>query len=381
MNKSHNTLPKTPAGAPQGCTADVGFPSFLATRTTFARISENHETEDNNMGNEIFDEDDHALPIYSDIKPESCGPNSWDPGAYWRMPPSLSTAFAAIEESGPSISGPYQYFPVIIPAYCSEFSITNFDEEPVPRSPTLRVDRPEAASIVAASTKPAAELQKTANSSIKPKPVLDDVIFVSIDFEAGSTCAKEDNQSLSEIGIATLDTRDVNNSEIVSTNTIISRQYYVEKNYDMGPRMLCPPQFLFGKQSIVSLAEDVRILKRLLYLDGKAPEETRKVVLVGHGFNRDLKVMKRLGLDVEQAPCLLDIIDTSYLAMEVYGRSSQPRLERLVEILGISGKNFHTAGNDTNFTLRAMLLLACRGSKKDKWDKPQLSKVWKYLSR
>jgi hypothetical protein len=370
--------------------------SVPLTRAPPARNSEDRESENDDFADELFDAD--VLPIYDYIIIDDFSCNNLDEEAYWRMPPSLFNAFAAIDGLRPSLSGPsyptVQRFPITIPDIDRDSRSTILNGIPVQRSPTLKVNQrsnPNRAPVawqMAASSKPATQVQTSPDSSLKPKLCLEDVIFVSIDFEGGSTCAREDKQTLTEIGIATLDTRDLNDPAIVSTDTITSQQYYVGERYKSSaiwPQMFLPPMlsptFLFGKHSNVSLAEGVRILKRLFYLDNEAPEETRKVVLVGHGLDRDVKVMKRLGIDLEQAPCLLDIIDTSFLAMEVYGRSSQPRLEELVKNLGMSGKNFHIAGNDANFTLRAMLLLACRGSKMSKGNKRQLKKVWKYLRK
>jgi hypothetical protein len=48
--------------------------------------------------------------------------------------------------------------------------------------------------------------------------------------------------------------------------------------------------------------------------------------------------------------------DTHYFGLEVFGEHFN--LSRLVKQVGIQGSHFHNAGNDANFTLRAMLLLA-----------------------
>ena len=66
--------------------------------------------------------------------------------------------------------------------------------------------------------------------------------------------------------------------------------------------------------------------------------------------------MRGLGINLALAPVVENILDTHYLGIEVFGKDFS--LSRLTKELGMEGSRFHNAGNDANFSLRAMLLLA-----------------------
>ena len=68
--------------------------------------------------------------------------------------------------------------------------------------------------------------------------------------------------------------------------------------------------------------------------------------------------MKGLGIDLTLAPSIVEVFDTEFLGYEVFGNDFKFSLKNVVKAIGISGGYFHNAGNDANFALRAMLLLA-----------------------
>jgi hypothetical protein len=81
-------------------------------------------------------------------------------------------------------------------------------------------------------------------------------------------------------------------------------------------------------------------------------------VLVGHGITADLHVLQALGF---QFPALLSsVLDTSRVANEVF-EIWAGSLRDLLLALQCSFNRLHCAGNDANFTLRALLLLAVEG--------------------
>jgi len=117
-------------------------------------------------------------------------------------------------------------------------------------------------------------------------------------------------------------------------------------------------KFIFG-QTIDALQDElVTVLKRLLYIEDNPLEEIRYLILVGHGFGFEIKVMKGLGIDLTLAPSVIEIFDIEFLGYEVFGRDFKCSLSRVIKEIGILGESFHNAGNDANFTLRAMLLLS-----------------------
>ncbi|KAK2025757.1 hypothetical protein LX32DRAFT_655228 [Colletotrichum zoysiae] len=130
-------------------------------------------------------------------------------------------------------------------------------------------------------------------------PALRDTVIIAIDFEGTNTIrsgfALEDN---SQVGFAILDTKDLRQSHI--------------------------------------------------------PED-RNVIFVGHGIVNELHVLRALGFKFELPPS--GMLDTSRIASEVFGRW-RGSLGDLLGALGCPFGRLHVAGNDANFTLRALLLLA-----------------------
>ncbi|KAG4441868.1 hypothetical protein IFR05_002669 [Cadophora sp. M221] len=91
----------------------------------------------------------------------------------------------------------------------------------------------------------------------------------------------------------------------------------------------------------------------------ESPKPVRDLILVGHGLGFEIIVLKGLGLDLNLAPSVIEIFDTELLGYEGFGKNFKCSLSNAVRKTGISGGFFHNAGNDANFSPRAMLLLAC----------------------
>lgn len=88
-------------------------------------------------------------------------------------------------------------------------------------------------------------------------------------------------------------------------------------------------------------------------------DRTSNIVLVGHAFLSDLRVLESLGFDLKTS--IIGIIDTDLEARGILGESEVRRGSRLRDVLErlrchVGG--CHIAGNDANFTLRVLLLLA-----------------------
>jgi hypothetical protein len=83
----------------------------------------------------------------------------------------------------------------------------------------------------------------------------------------------------------------------------------------------------------------------------------RNVVLIGHGILNELQALQSLGFEFKRPP--FGILDASRIANKVFqfwGGS----LSDLLGVLGCPFNRLHVARNDTNFTLRALLLLAAK---------------------
>jgi len=176
-----------------------------------------------------------------------------------------------------------------------------------------------------------------------------DAFFIAIDFEHSHYSPKTGHIRLREVGISMFDTRDFRHRGIHLEDAISTQHYRTVTN---------TKKFLFGKTIDTLQDELVLILKRLLYLEDKSPRQIRNIILVGHGFGFEIKAMKCLGIDLNLAPSIIEIFDTEFLGYEVFGRDFKCSLSNVVKETGISGGFFHNAGNDANFSLRAMLLLA-----------------------
>ncbi|KAH6705342.1 hypothetical protein BKA61DRAFT_434096, partial [Leptodontidium sp. MPI-SDFR-AT-0119] len=170
--------------------------------------------------------------------------------------------------------------------------------------------------------------------------------FIAIDFEYSHYSPKTGHIRLREVGISMLDTRDLCHQSN-SLKDIISTQHYRTATDTKT--------FLFGKSIDISQDELVLILKRLLCLEGESPKPIRDLILVGHGLGFEIKVLKGLGLDLNLAPSVIEMFDTEFLGYEVFGKTFKCSLSNVVKKTGISGGFFHNAGNDANFSLRAML--------------------------
>ncbi|PVH77050.1 hypothetical protein DL98DRAFT_535087 [Cadophora sp. DSE1049] len=184
--------------------------------------------------------------------------------------------------------------------------------------------------------------------SQEPEPL--DAIFIAIDFEYSHYSAKTGRIRLREVRISMLDTRDLCHQNI-SLKEVISAQHY--------RTVTDTKTFLFGKSVDISQDELVLILKRLFHLEDGFPKPTRDLILVGHGLAFEVQVLKGLGIDLNLVPSLIEMFDTQFLGHEVFGKNFKCNLSNVVRAMGISGGFFHNAGNDANFSPRAMILLAC----------------------
>lgn len=80
--------------------------------------------------------------------------------------------------------------------------------------------------------------------------------------------------------------------------------------------------------------------------------------MVGHDISIDLKYLNAVGFNIWRSADFFDEVDTKTMFQRVQ-RSRDPRgLEHMCSELDIPGHNFHNAGNDAVYTLRAMIAMA-----------------------
>lgn len=158
----------------------------------------------------------------------------------------------------------------------------------------------------------------------------------------------QSNNTDTQMGISIFDTRDVGllpPQAIISTHSFAtSRTPAIPKYMDKG--------FLFGKTQFIRPKDMPQSLEDLL-------NRNRNLVLVGHGFGSDLQVLRHLGLDLKASFVgMFDTADINNEVSDLPSTSNPVQLRQILERLGWSLARLHIAGNDTNFTLRALLLLA-----------------------
>jgi hypothetical protein len=182
-------------------------------------------------------------------------------------------------------------------------------------------------------------------------------VLISMDVEGRNW----DGQGIRELGIATLDLREFCQEKycrpiIHSTNYILSCSVSRRK-------------FLFNSSqridgSDMAKARDV-ISSNLSIPDPLTKGATyRRVILVGHGVATETRSLEELGLPLDGFPTVVGIVDTCIFATRV--TKQHLSLEQLIDVVGIplhrnvdfgGADHLHCAGNDANYTLRALLAL------------------------
>lgn len=183
-------------------------------------------------------------------------------------------------------------------------------------------------------------------------------VLVSMDVEGNNW----DGQGLRELGIATLDLRELCQEKccrpiIHSTNYILSSSASRRK-------------FLFNSSSQRIDGSDMAKLRDVISSNLSIPDPLtkggtyRRVILAGHGVATETRCLEELGLPLDTFPAVVGIVDTCTFATRVTNQHLS--LEQLIDVVGIplhrnidfgGAVHLHCAGNDANYTLRALLAL------------------------
>jgi hypothetical protein len=94
-------------------------------------------------------------------------------------------------------------------------------------------------------------------------------------------------------------------------------------------------------------------------------QEPRNTVLIGHSIDGDIASLEKITgrpWSTQVFPYIL-AFDTQLLRRDILGGPAHKRIERLLAKLRIPYKHLHNGGNDSSFTLEALLALAL-------WDCP-----------
>lgn len=196
-------------------------------------------------------------------------------------------------------------------------------------------------------------LYEILNLQLKRKTYNPDVVIFAIDFENLEGIQQDfSEETCSQVGLAVLDVRDIQNvpphEAIVTHNFVTGTPDYISR---------VSKRHLFGETTAIHHAD------MLHHIQSCFPPN-RCLMLVGFSVTNDLQVLLALDFPsnklsmIENPP--LVIIDAYKVAATVFG-SWKGSLATLLRKLGCPFEKLHMAGNDANFTMRALLLLALKG--------------------
>ncbi|KAI0883642.1 uncharacterized protein GGS22DRAFT_180658 [Annulohypoxylon maeteangense] len=202
----------------------------------------------------------------------------------------------------------------------------------------------------------------------KPVPfqTKDSVRFVCVDVEAW----ERSRHVITEVGFAVLDTKDTmrvspgkngcNWFKLIMSHHFVIREHADKINsmYVQG----CPHLFGFGISEYVYSKDIARIVGNII---GDAEsDDKRPVIMVGHDMVQDLNYLAKVGFNIWRVPQFTDEIDTKSMFQRIQKSANGRSLSSICEELGISGCNFHNAGNDATYTLRAMIAMVVQQAAK-----------------
>ncbi|KAI1439806.1 hypothetical protein F5Y02DRAFT_404711 [Annulohypoxylon stygium] len=199
-----------------------------------------------------------------------------------------------------------------------------------------------------------------------PFQTKDTVRFVCVDVEAW----ERSRHVITEVGFAVLDTEDTmrvapgkdggNWFELIKSRHFVIREHVDKINtiYVQG----CPHLFSFGASEYVYSKDIARMIGNII--GDTESEDKRPVIMVGHDMVQDLKYLTDVGFNIWRVPQFKDEIDTKSMYQRLQKSANGRALSTLCEELGVPGYNFHNAGNDATYTLRAMIAMAVQQATK-----------------
>ncbi|KUJ17474.1 uncharacterized protein LY89DRAFT_733323 [Mollisia scopiformis] len=196
-----------------------------------------------------------------------------------------------------------------------------------------------------------------------------DPVFISIGCEFSTTAIRE-------IGISILDTRHLRDLSVTSSSICDFQRAIQSYNFEFWKAKQKPisraprKTFIFGQSALVDKPE----LRLILHNFSRA-DAARELVVVGHGLGSDLKWLASEDFLLPDVKVLDTQAVATHLFPELKDRAVTRKgdevdlnvrtgLGKLVDKLGIphSERYFHNAGNDSNFTMRLLLMLAIQST-------------------
>jgi hypothetical protein len=180
-------------------------------------------------------------------------------------------------------------------------------------------------------------------------PPVNDVLFLALDF--GGSIDQIIPQEFS-LGISTLDTRLIQSYVNKGSEKEKGYQDFLQTcEFCFGSSTFVQKSkkgFLFGESEALDIGEIQSKIANLI--DG------RNIILVTHGGEKDLRVLRRLNINLRP----IYILDTQKAAQNPLQLSQRPSLKSLLITLGIPfvPGSLHFSGNDAYYTLRCLLMIA-----------------------
>jgi len=210
---------------------------------------------------------------------------------------------------------------------------------------------------------------------LAPFPNEKSIVFVCVDVEA----YERNNNIITEIGIATLDTNDLREMEPGNNaenwrKAVRARHFRIKENVTMVNKDFvqgCADSFEFGTSEFISLKDAPQVVASCFkppysgpesktQVQGDDPNQKRNLILIGHDIEADINYLKKIGYEVRNLSNLVEIIDTRLMWASLKRDSSFRSLGAILAELEILGWNLHNAGNDAVYTLHAMMAIATK---------------------
>jgi hypothetical protein len=203
-----------------------------------------------------------------------------------------------------------------------------------------------------------------------------DVIFIAVDVEAKERASHE----ITEVGVATLDTRDLHGIVPGAAGTnwhkhIRARHFRISEHRNHVNREFVqgyPDNFDFGTSEFVNLADIGRALTSCFHEPFSRPDssvatprksgETRNLVIVGHDLGQDVNYCRKLGFDIFNRGNIYDRLDTSSMYRAYQNEPNATSLGRILYDFDLVGWHLHNAGNDAVYTIQAMLAICVKSA-------------------
>lgn len=202
-------------------------------------------------------------------------------------------------------------------------------------------------------------------------------IFISIDVEAWEKPPRQ----VTEVGVATLDTRDLKGVEPGKAGEnwhrfirgrhfrVLEYKHLINHEYVQG----CPDAFEFGDSEYVDKDNTGAVLSSCFRepfskrdtaapSDPGAPPETRNLIIVGHDLGQDINYCHQVGFSVLNRGNIIDTADTATM-WRTFTKDPNPRsLGSIINHFDFTGWHLHNAGNDAVYTMQAMLAIAVQSA-------------------